>query len=111
MIRRCGAAAILVAAALAASPVAQADNQSYLDVIHTRLTAERGDHGLLSAGKTACFLLTPRAGYPWGVNANEVADFVWTNNPDMERGEAAFLVNTAIDNLCPHPNIYGYAAG
>jgi hypothetical protein len=103
--------ATALAALVAAAPAAHADNQSFLDAMNAAgLTTEVGDAGLLAAGKGACGEMAPRTGLVFGRSATWVADMVWRANPMLERDQATFIVNAALDNLCPGVNIYGRAA-
>lgn len=96
------------AAVMCGSPVAAADNDSYLAAVSSLHSAE-GDDGLLKVGKGACGLLAPTNSLMFGRSPNLVARMVWEGNPRLERPQAALLVNAAIDNLCPGVNPLGYA--
>jgi hypothetical protein len=73
------------------------------------LSSPEGAAGLLRAGKGACALLAPNSYLMFGRNPNWVAQMVWEQNPTLERDQATFLVNAAIDNLCPGVNMLGRA--
>jgi hypothetical protein len=105
------AALAALSASLVTSPVAVADNGSYLGAMkNLGLSSKAGDEGLLRAGKGACGMLAPSPGLMFGRSPNWVAQTVWEQSPMLERNEAALLVNAAIDNLCPGVNPFGYAA-
>ena len=97
------------AVAIAAAPTAAADNASYLAAVN-QFTTPTGADGLLRTGKAACNLLKPTYGLMFGRHPNLVAEIVWEQNPQLERPEAAIIVNAAIDHLCPGVNMLGYAA-
>lgn len=102
------ALAAIIAAILTAAPAA-ADNQSFLAAV-SDLHSGYGPDGLLSAGKNACGIMRPGPFHEFGRSANIAAELVWQANPQLERPQAAQLVNAAIDNLCPPVNMYGYAS-
>lgn len=105
------AALIAGALTLTASPIASADNASFIGAMDgLGLSSRGGAEGLLRAGKGACSMLRPTYGLMFGRHPNLVAEQVWQANPMLERFEAAQLVNAAIDNLCPGVNMLGYAA-
>ncbi|MGE2836757.1 DUF732 domain-containing protein [Mycobacterium sp. SMC-4] len=105
------ATAIAAALTLTTSPLASADNASFLGAMDALgLNSPQGPEGLLRVGKAACSMLRPDYGLMFGRHPNLVAEQVWQVNPMLERREAALIVNAAIDNLCPGVNMLGYAA-
>ena len=95
----------LTAGALLVAPAASADQQSFLDALHTQgITSVKGDGALFDSGAFVCKATARYSRYgDWaflGARRKAAEDLV-NNNLHRPRIDMIITANTAIDQLCP----------
>ena len=87
----------LTATALAAAPVAQADDvEMFIDILRDRgIYSKNGEGSLVSAGQEVC------NGIEMGYTPMEMAEYIYENTDNsITAGDAGYIVGAAIAGLC-----------